>query len=483
MAKLFLLLTLCLVQSVDVYPGAKTYIGVDALENLANAYIPHLITKASTSKIPDYPLTIKGLLSQMHFNFTNIEFSKFSIGTNGISVLLDAKSSEVTLQVSGVTVLLSANFTLNWFGTYHGYLSLSLTDALLKFPVTLKESNTIANFVINTVTGNFTSLKFHFVSSNKFLTALSYLEYVWPLYKLDEYLIMHSLTHIGTQLNPGIAFFLKDLAYYEQLGTKDLAIDYRFLALGVQSAQNIQADIEGKFLVPSKKLDLPPYRMNTTLNFMSTASFRLQLTDYFFNTFLWALSDAGYLNQTIDGTNLPELKKYLTTSALRLLVPGLEETFGENLPIVIGFGLGQYPTVQIIENSMKLNTMGVANFFVTKGNSELLAFTVSFNANSAVRGSLYTTETGAYLHCKVNLASSLITNVVVGYSAIGNIDLNNINEGLNWALQSLSGYLYPNLGEFDIKLPIPSYIQLNNPTILVYNRAIEVAGEPNFVLN
>ena len=484
MERLLFLIALGLASTVTVYPGAKSYIGAGVLNNLADSYIPALIHKIGTEKIPDLPLTVGLLLSKMHFNFTNIQIAEIILPPSSISVSLDPKTSMVTLMFKQLSLDISADFTLDWFGNYTGYTDLNLLIFNLEVPMTLSEKNSIPTFTFDKILGDYSQIDFTFSSNNRVLSLLKWLDYVWPLNKIDNYLIKHTLTNLFTRLNPYIAMFLKDFSYYGQLGTKDIALDYRFINIGVVSAQNIEADIRGDFLVPSKKFDTSPYTMNTSLNFMTTSAFRLQLTDYFFNTFLWALSDAGYLNVTVTSETAPLVAKYLTTTSLRLLFPGLVSTYGDNVPVVINLGAAQYPTVVITDNVVTALATGIANFYVIPlEKASTLAFSVHFNVTSAVGGYINNTETGTYLYYKINLANTMISNPIVAYTAIGSIDIQNIDSALNFLLQSLIGYINPAFGQFPIKLPIPKCMVLNNATIIAYNRAIEIAADPGFIFS
>ena len=452
MERLLFLIALGLASTVTVYPGAKSYIGAGVLNNLADSYIPALIHKIGTEKIPDLPLTVGLLLSKMHFNFTNIQIAEIILPPSSISVSLDPKTSMVTLMFKQLSLDISADFTLDWFGNYTGYTDLNLLIFNLEVPMTLSEKNSIPTFTFDKILGDYSQIDFTFSSNNRVLSLLKWLDYVWPLNKIDNYLIKHTLTNLFTRLNPYIAMFLKDFSYYGQLGTKDIALDYRFINIGVVSAQNIEADIRGDFLVPSKKFDTSPYTMNTSLNFMTTSAFRLQLTDYFFNTFLWALSDAGYLNVTVTSETAPLVAKY--------------------------------PTVVITDNVVTALATGIANFYVIPlEKASTLAFSVHFNVTSAVGGYINNTETGTYLYYKINLANTMISNPIVAYTAIGSIDIQNIDSALNFLLQSLIGYINPAFGQFPIKLPIPKCMVLNNATIIAYNRAIEIAADPGFIFS
>lgn len=477
MAKVLFSLLFLHAFAVSVQPGAKTYLGIGAFESLKNAYIPMI----KPSKIHDLNVTVGFLFSEMKFNLHDITFQNFSLTSEQVSITFDPKKSELAMVISNFYLNTTANFGMDWYGMYQGHTSVSLKNSVIKLPITIGTSNKRATVTIDKATGDLSSLLFKFHSNNKFLNFIGLAEYIWPLNHINELLIKHSLTHIGNQLNPMISNFLANITYNQVIGNANIALDYYLLNFGISSTSSFEAGIVGLFLVPSMPFDVPPtLAMNVSLNWVSTLDFRFQLTDFFFNTFLWAMSDAGYLNMTINSGSFPQYKSFLTTTGMRLFVPALESQFGENMPVSVNCGLGQFPTIKITTGKAMLNTNCVCQFSVQKSIVTFPAFTLMWNIASSVGGYLDNNAKGLFLNYQINAYDTVFSQFAITSTSVGPIEVSGIESAINFAIESVIGYINPQLGQFALKVPMPAYMNLTSTSLISYPRGIEISGEPVF---
>ena len=443
-----------------------------------SAYIPTI----EPSSISDLNLTVGFLLSTMQFHFHNISIHNFNLESNKVSISFNPKSDLVTLVISDFSMNTTANFNLTWLGkTYHGHTSVSLTNSTISFPITLSLQSKMPAIKIDAASGDLSSLLFHFTSTSSILNFLGYLEYIWPLNHIDELLIKHSLTHIGTRLNPVLNTYFANLSYFPVVAHADLEVDSYFLEFGLNSTSAFEAGIVGMFLVPSRPFDTPPVEaMNASLPWQTTYNFRVQLTDFFVNSLMWALSDAGYLNRTINGGTYPSLKNYLTTTGLRLLLPGLAETYGENYAVSLQCGLGQYPTVSITSAKAAIFSTCVCTFTVQQSLLQMPGFTVMWDINTALTGMLNLTKAGVELSYEINIPDTVFSKFVVTSTSIGPVDVAGLESALNFGIESVINFINPELGQHALMIKLPEFMTLDSVSLVAYNRGIEIAGNPSF---
>ena len=479
MVRLIIFLLLVNVFAITtIYPGAKAYLDIQVFESLMNSYIPTI----QPSEISDLNVTVGFLLSTMNFNFHNVSIQNFNLESSKVSISFNPKSDMITLVITDFSMNTTANFNLTWLGkTYQGHTSVSLTNATIKFPITIKLKSQMPSILIDAASGDLSSLLFHFKSSSHFLSLLGYLDYIWPLNHLDELLLKHSLSHIGTRLNPVLNAYFSALSYFPVLSQADLMLDSYFLEFGLSSPSSFEAGIVGMFLVPSRPSDTPPVLgMNASLPWQTQFPFRVQLTDFFLNSLLWALSDSGHLNRTISGVTSPSLKNYLTTTGLRLLVPGLAAKYGENLPVSLQCGLGQYPASTISPNKVAITSSCLCAFTVKQGLIELPGFTLVWRIDTSLAGMLNARGDGLELSYEVNIADTVFSQFNVTSSSIGVVDVVGLESALNFAIESVINFIDPNRGQHTLMIKLPEFMTMDNVSLVAYNRGIEIAGTPSF---
>ena len=376
-----------------------------------------------------------------------------------------------------------ADFNLTWFGIhYKGNTSVSIINSNIIIPFKLSVKKQGPSVVLQKLSINYQNFSFHFHTNNKFLTFLGYGKYIWPLYSLVEGLILHSLTHIGNDINPVVKKLLNAIPYTE-VPYKTTVIDLGLLAFGVNDSNSVVASSIGMFKNPNLKMLTDPVpQMNTSLNWQTGLPFRIQITDFFFNTWLFALSEAGYLNKTINGGTYPKFKNYLTTTGLSLLIPGFGNYYPPNQPVNLQCGLGQFPSVTITEGFVGIQSVAVCTFIVTQYVTNVTtAFTLTWNVNSSLIASLNATSSGTFLYYQVNLPATTFANFVVSNSIIGPVDVSSFESGVNFGLTNVLQFLNPEIGSAEIKIPLPSFMKLTDTTLISYYRAVELGGVPSFI--
>lgn len=480
MVSLFFILTLNAVNSAIVHPGAKIAITQSAFQNFLDAYSSILVKEVLSGNIPDQYLNISLMFTTMKFHFKNIKISNFNIPQSSGKVTL-TPPDQININFTNVDLLISADFDLQWFGHYKGNTSILLQNAQIYLPIEMKR-------VLNRPVIDFNRLdivaskkRFRFHSNNYFLSTIGYSQYVWPINKLEDYITWRAIESISTKLNPTLSRFFNSLNYTFPVNNTNIALNYNFVEVFVSNPGFLDMGVTGGFLIPSNPTDTPPMAyMNTLINWITKADFRLQLTDYFFISYFWALSETGVLNTTINAGTQPEMAAFLTTSALQLVIPGLEDTFGPNWPVTFVCGVGQYPIVNIVPGNINLNfsiycTANVIQSIITNQ-----AFSFAWDIGSKLNGNLNQIGKKLFLHYNLNVPSTQFSNFRVMSSNIGNVDLSEVERAVQFSIASIISFINPLFGQSAIEVPLPGYTTITNPTINTIERAAEISATPIF---
>ncbi|OMJ88246.1 hypothetical protein SteCoe_9829 [Stentor coeruleus] len=478
-----LILLLALVSASDklYYPGMQGYFDQSCFQTLLQEYIPHKLNSIADHPPKEISITTSFLGTKMHFTFFNIEFHNFTLTPSQVSTSFETKNSKIITTLKSTSLWVSGNFTLKWFGNYEGYVSVQLLDSNITMPLAIDTSLNKIVLLLYPFTITPTYFNYVFKSNNRFLTSLKWLEYIWPVEWVMKEFVLRSFTRAVIKLNPSISYFFNELTYYQEFGTKDLALDYRVISLGVHNNSYVQAGVSGQVLVPSLKYASSPYALNETIPWTSTGPFRLQITDYFFNTFLWGLSTAGYLNNTYKTLMFNNVTFPLTTLSLRMVIPQLYETFGANGNISFTLVTKEFPMANTINGGLQVSATEICTVLVTTSEGVYEAFTFSFDMTTKILGVLENLNTGVFLNYKIGINETVLSNYYMyPGGTVQNIDISTIASAVQWGLTSFFEYYLPLFGQYSIKLPLPETMSIQDPKISVYNRAIEITGVPSF---
>jgi LBP / BPI / CETP family, C-terminal domain len=456
------------------FPGISSYVSIEVLENFKDAYIPVLLNETRSGQLRDVNWTTKFLFTTMNFEFYNIVVRNLSLDSNQVSVVLNDQTNEINLVISELYMNTSADFDLRWFGLSEGHTSVSLTNATITIPIEIGLDVNDPYIDIEALVGDLSNLKISFKSTNTFLNILGLTVYVWPITALDHLLLMHSFRYIFQGFNTIISNFTSSIDYKINVNNTDILFDASLVEFGVSTNTSIQAGVSGKFF-KSHSLAPVPF-MNESLAWETNKNFRVQFTDYFFNTLLWTLNDSGYLSIIVNSTTYPTLSSYLTTTRLQLIIPQLEAVYGPNLPINIDCSFSSYPKVNI-NTTIAVTGDATCTFIVNTLNGSSDAFTLVWEIQSQIISNVSSTVNGTYLSFKVDLPNTLFVNWNVTQTAVGPINIQNVESAINFAVTSVLNYIFPNLLLYKVKLPLPSFATLVNYTSAVYRRGLEVGGD------
>jgi hypothetical protein len=479
MANLLLSTLFSLVSAVTVCPGVKTYIGQSTVQNFMNAYVPYWTNRIETGDLPDQNVSLSFMFTSMDFHLKNIKAPAFDIPTNSGVVEMVAPDY-VKISFLGVNLMVSADFDLFWFGHYKGNTSILIKNAFVQVPIRFER-------VLNKPVIHFDRIdiladkkRFRFSSNNLFLTALGYSQYVWPVNLLEDRLIWAGIEGITKSLNPVLSKFFGDLNYSFPVAG-NIAINYGFTNVYISKPGYLTLGVVGGFEIPANPFDYPPVQyMNEIINWLTTEDLRFQVTDFFFYTYFWALCETGYLNATINAGTVPQMANVLTTTALQLVVPELQETFGDNWPIELQCGVAHYPGVTIDPTGVHLNFSVICDMNVVKSIIVTKALTFSWVGISKLDCGVALEDEKMYLLYNITAQNTNFNNFHISYSSIGNVDLKPLENAILFSAPTVIYYLNPMFGRSKIRVPLPGYTVISQTELKISNRAIEVGASATF---
>lgn len=482
MVAIFYLLALCPAYlAVITFPGASAFLNQAACMNFAQTYLVHAINSAQSASEVNY--TASFLFTNMKFEFYNINFHNFKVDPNNIGLVFDYVTDTITMNITNVNLVASANFTLHWFGTYHGWTSFNFSQATFTIPTEIGAYRSKATFAFEKMSIQYSNFNFKFYSTNNFLSFLGYFEYIYGFESLFNSIVLSKLKNILKGQNDQIAAYLSDLPYLIYIGNQTIEFDYSPIDIDVTRDNGIQFNLVGESYI-SKGNQHSPYKTNSFFPWVINTDLRIQLTDYFFNTYLWSMLTVGDLNYTISSETNPNYAEMFSTTGMQLLLPGLYNTYGPNLPVSVVVSLVPYPTVSLAPGAAMLQGNLSFGFYVETGpDTSVLAFCT--NVNLTTKLGLWFTEIGEedFLNYEIYVNSTVFGQYVTVSSTIGNVDLSELQGAINWAIKSLIMFINPKLAIFAIKLPIPPFLSVSQGNIQVASRNVQIGGKASFIFS
>lgn len=480
MVTLLLVLISSFTSAVTVCPGAKSFIGQSTFQSFMNSYVPHWTSQMESGQLSNVNFTLSLMLTSMDFRLKNIKMPIFNVDNNSATVVMTAPDL-LTITFTGVDLLISADFDLYWFGHYVGNTSVYLQNATIVMPIKFQRVLNKPVIHYDRLDINAEKKRFRFSSNNLLLSALGLSQYIWPINLLENRIVWTGLEGISKSFNPVLSKFFGDLNYTYPVGNTNIAVNYGFTNIYISKPGYLTLGVVGGFEIPANPFDVPPVQyMNEIINWATTEDFRFQMTDFFFYSYFWALCETGYLNVTVNSGTFPQFAPYLTTSGLQLVIPGLQETYGDNWPLSIECGVAHYPSVTIDSSGIHLSLSVVCHLLVIKSiiSSEALVF--SWQMQSDLTTGVSSNSSDLYLQFNTSSSSTVFNNFQVLRTNIGPVNLKPLESAILFSLPSILHYINPMFGRTKIKIPLPGYTQVAETKSTTGYRAMEIGAKLKF---
>ena len=464
------------------FPGVAIQLDQSATQDFTQGYIVNAVNEAENNPEQVYNLTIGYFLTRMNYQFYNVNFHNLKIAQNQVNLEYNSIDDVVTVVIGKIDIELSANFTLKWFGTYHGWASVVFKDAMIRIPAELSAHKSKLSLVFLKANITYSNFDFKLYSNNPLLAITGWLEYIWGFEYLFNSLTLNRIENIFKNLNGDIQKYFNSLPYLAYFGNQGLAVDYSPISVEVNKNNMIIFNLNGYFSLPKKNLQFP-MKMDSYLPWALTSNVRIMLTDSFFNSYFWGLSSLGDLNFTLNRNTAPAYSNILTTDGLQLLLPGLYKTYGPGKAVSIAFSVLPYPTIALYTGSSIIKSVIQADIVVEDQSSyDILALSFRWNATTRIGLWFSQTKNVDSINYEIFVNSTQFSQYVIMTSNIGTVDLDALENALNFGISSIVMFLNPNITRNSLPLPIPKYLSISNPVTSVQNRNLEIGGTLDFNL-
>ena len=480
--KLLNLLFLIIFSLAETYPGVVTSISLKAVNNLLQQSFPELISDLSDAKIPSGTFRLKFFLIPFKLKLSNIAFTEISFDTTQSGLQVNNLTGQIYLTLF--------NFNFNVFFDYNYYIpidipgncTISLTNSTLIVPLTLSVNNAgKVSSEIYPLQGNLDSLDIELVPQGPISNFFNVITHLWPFKKITNHVLVNFFDSFSVMLNPKLEKILSTIKYTDQIGTLPIAADYHFYRITLQP-YNILATLNGTFYLLN---DLSAISTLTPPNYLpgivSQASIVVQLTQYYFDSMMWALYTSNYLNIYIPSQSIPKSFPYqFTTNGLSKLIPNFATVYGNNLPVDLECSVYQVPILNL-ETQVSMTASVSCNFLVRiSSNITVNAFTLLTQFYTDFIASISEENGGVYMFVSLDETNTQFSSFSLINSHVGIFNLARISQAVNWYTYYVVFQANNLLENQGIRLPLPEGIKVKSARFNIYPGALEIDLEPEF---
>jgi len=464
------------------YPGICISLSIKSLTSYIEDILPSIISESETATIPPIAFWVHPLFIPVKVQLSNFQIHSFTIDISKTIVSVNNVTKEIYLTLSNVNLFLSADY--NYYIPFRvgGDFNLTLTNATIIVPYSIGVSDQgTLNLVAGKLLGNTSSLDIQveavgFVSAT-FMIATK----LWPLSTITNHAMENMFSKISTLMNPYVNKYLSAIVYTDQVGSLPISGDYHFLMINLDPLF-IEAYINGTFFLNNALDTISPVVPSTLIpNYYSINSARVQLTEYFFDSLMWALFQSNSLYAYIKSQDVPSNFPYVfTTTGLSKIAPGLVTTFGSNVPVNLECSVYKVPNVDI-QGTVSMSASTGCNFLVQISPTNVVnAFTLLSTFQSKLQATLTEVNDQIYVIGSLDRTSTLFQDFSVINSKVGTVNIAKISAAFNWYTYYLVNMANNVLEDQGLLVPLPKGVQYKSPSFYSYPGAVEIGFEPIF---
>lgn len=460
------------------YPGVRSSVDVSSLNEIASNYLSELISKIKNSTIEPQ--------SYFFFNFfipTKITISNITILD---LTLNDQNSGFIAYNQSTNTIyynISELNATVQ--GSYHsslpvrtsGNFTLVLDRSNIIVPIDISQTQGILMAALDQMTISQNSFNIKFQASGFFSGLLINLFSIWPLNQVSANTYSTIFSSFSNSYNEMIANLLAGIDYEYSIIKNSVTCDFHLLNASVAGTV-INLSQNGSFYVTdSPGLVSPVVASRDLPDFMSRDPFKIQLSEYFFNSMLWGVYANNSLNFFIPSESVPKNFPYVfTTTGLSKAIPNLSKIYGANLPVDLDCSVYNIPQSNI-SDAVYVRADVYCDFMVRISPSKsTAAFRLVSILLTSFTGSIEEIDDKIYLIGNLDQDNSEFTNFSLVNSNIGNFNTDALTKAINWYTYYLIMQINNNLSTNGLRIPIPSGYTIDSPELYIYPGALEISG-------
>ncbi|OMJ95583.1 hypothetical protein SteCoe_1002 [Stentor coeruleus] len=480
--KLVVLIFLILSSLVASYPGIRTSLSMSSLNEFLQAKLPKVVSEVLASKIPDIKFSKNFLGIPISLKLSKIEISTLSI---------DTSNAEFTTTDQGQLLLTLPHFNLLVEGIYTYYIpfpiseyfNITMIDCNVVLPTTISTlKNGLVQVKVSPLEGDLSTLTIDIIPKNTISTIWVTISHLWPLSIYTNKVVVNLVDSISTRLNPYLEKFFNSIKYTDQIGKLPIVGDYHFFNIDL-TKDTIEAEVNGTFFLinaPGQKSNvIPP---STLPDIIGMAPIRVQFTEYYFDSLMWALYFSGGLSFYIKSEDMPDDVPYVfTTTGLSKIAPNLPNVYGQNIPVDLQCSVYKVPVVTILQ-SVYISASVNCNFIVRISSiNKVTAFTVISQLNTRIEASIKNQNGGIYVIPSLDNGNTDFTDFSLINSKIGSFSLSKMISAFNYYVYAIvldANNFFESSGMI---LPLPEGLQAEKVNFNTYIGGVEIDFDPVFV--
>lgn len=480
--KLLTLIFLAVAVLASPYPGIRTSVGISSLNQLLQAKLPMVISDIISKGVPDVTFHERFLMIPMSLKLRNLTLEVFSVDVKNSELEANNQTGQLYLTLRNFNLFLTGIYTYYIPFPISGYFNVSMTDATVILPVSLStttEGQIVAN--VAPLEGNLTSLVIDIEAKNTMSSFWILLSHLWPLSVYTNKIVVETIDSISKRLNPPLADFFNSIRYTDELGKLPIAGDYHFYSMSLNPL-SIDGELNGTFFLTDalgeKSNVVPP---SIIPNMVGVAPIRVQFTEYFFDSLMWAMYSSGTLSFYIKSENMPKNVPYtFTTTGLNKVAPNLATVYGANLPVDLQCSAYKVPKIDIqttVSATLDVN----CNFIVRVGpDAKATAFTIITQLSTEFTANIKNQDGGIYMIVSLDNTNTDFSTFSLLNSNIGVFSLTKLAGAFNYYIYALVLEANNMLETTGIRLPLPEGIQVQKAAFNIYQGATEIDFQPIF---
>lgn len=463
------------------FPGIRTSININALNNLKGAFISQYLQNLTSSIIPSESFSYMALLIPCKVTLTDIVTKEATVNMTGTNFYVDPKNSQIHLFVSQLDMKVVANYHYNYPILSSGQVEVNVTGADLDIPVKLYIKNGVLHSEIYDTKLDREKVSIKMSPSGPISKFFGFFLKFWPLHNIVQYFYKSAIENISTSYNKQLDKLLNTIDYNQDFTSYPISCDYHILNLTFDSSQ-IQLYLNASYyLTDNPGMLSPVVPPNLLPGFSTSNTLRFQVTEYFFDSMAWALFASNSLNLHATSAQISKTFPFaFTTTGLNKVVPGLVTVYGSNIPINLDCSVYKIPDINI-QSSFSLYLSFYCDFIVMISPSTgTTAFRLLGRLTTNFVGQLEDVQDNVYLFGSFDETNTKFDSFSVVNSNIGNFNPSSLQQAFNWQAYNIAIQLNKVVENQGVLLPLPAGVLLKNTKIVISTSVMEVGGDASF---
>lgn len=480
--KILVLIFLISISLAAPYPGIRTSLGMSSLNEFLKAKLPKVVSDVLAAEIPDVKFSRHVLGIPMTLKLSNLEIKTLSIDTSNAEFTI-SDQSQLLLSLPHFNLLVEGIYTYYMPFPISEYFNITMTDCTVVLPVTISTLKSgHVQVKVSSMEGDLSTLTIDIVPKNTLSSIWVTISHLWPLSIYTNKVVVDLVDSVSTRLNPYLEKFFNSIKYTDQVGNLPIAGDYHFFNIDL-TKETIEGEVNGTFFLvnaPGQKSDVKP--PSTLPDIIGMAPIRVQFTEYYFDSLMWALYYSGILSFYIKSEDMPDNAPYVfTTSGLSKVAPNLPVVYGQNIPVDLQCSVYKVPVVSLLQN-VYVSASVNCNFIVRMSPiNKITAFTVISQLNTQIAASIKNQDGGIYVIATLDNGNTDFTDFSLINSKIGSFSLDKMITAFNYYVYAIVLDANDSLENSGLRLPLPEGLQVEKAYFNAYIGGVEIDFDPVFV--